>query len=530
MSETRSEKIINTDFLVIGSGVAGLTYAIKMAQKWPDKQITVITKSKTLESNTRHAQGGIAVVTDVNSDSFEQHIQDTLIAGDGLCDPEVVRTIITDGPDRLKEMIGWGTHFDIQDGHIALGREGGHTANRIVHHADQTGKELADVLLSRVSKLKNIDLLKGRMALDLAVYTHQCIGVILTDRMGRVSFISSPITVLATGGMGQVYSYTTNPSIATGDGIAMAHRAEATISGMEFIQFHPTALYSPNLDGPFLISEAVRGAGARLKNVAGQYFMHKYHPQQDLAPRDTVSRAVCAEMEMTNSDHVLLDCTAITGKELNTHFPTISTKCEELGIDLTREYIPVKPAAHYLCGGIDTNLNGLTSVENLFAIGECANTKLHGANRLASNSLLEALVMAHRCYLATFNCEPTNMVLPMIALPKIGTKTLRQFRTELRDMMESNVGILRTTEKMNYALQRLNVIADVVKTEFLKGELSIEGHELRNMLEVARQILVQSLARKTNVGGHFNTDLITDQLSDENHSAKLVGVSTNLSE
>jgi len=287
MPQAHSQEITETDFLVIGSGVAGLTYAIKMAERLPEKRITVITKSKTLESNTRHAQGGIAVVIDTNSDSFERHIEDTLIAGDGLCDPKVVRTIITEGPERLKEVMSWGTHFDIQDGHISLGREGGHTANRIVHRGDKTGKELADVLLARVRGLKNINLFKGRMVIDLITSpSGECVGVYQADQKGRVSVLKSPITVLATGGIGQVYGYTTNPSIATGDGIAMAQRAGAKISGMEFIQFHPTALFHPDLVGPFLISEAVRGAGARLKNVLDAYFMEKYHPHQRRSKRN----------------------------------------------------------------------------------------------------------------------------------------------------------------------------------------------------------------------------------------------------
>ncbi len=520
MPEAHSKKIAHTDFLVIGSGVAGLTYAIKMAERHPEKRITVITKSKTLESNTRHAQGGIAVVTDTNSDSFEEHIQDTLIAGDGLCDSNVVRSIITEGPERLKEVMSWGTHFDYQDGRISLGREGGHTANRIVHRGDKTGKELADVLLTRVRGLKNIELLKGRMVIDLITSsTNECIGVYQANQKGRVSMLLSPVTVLATGGIGQVYNCTTNPSIATGDGIAMVQRVGAKISGMEFIQFHPTALFHANLIDPFLISEAVRGAGGRLKNVLGKYFMEKYHPQKDLAPRDIVSRAVFAEMENTRSNCVFLDCTSIDKKEMKTHFPTISKKCKELGIDLQNETIPVKPAAHYLCGGIDTDLDGVTSIKNLYAIGECANTGLHGANRLASNSLLEALVMAHRCCVATVDNEHITPSSQFTGSPSMGLESYQEIRLELRAMMEADAGIIRNIISLKSASARLKQMADVLDLAFLNGELSTEGLELRNMITVATLIVQLSLERKSNVGGYFNADYATNQLSAANHSA-----------
>ena len=521
MPKAYSQKISTTDYLVIGSGVAGLTYAIKVAQDFPESRITVITKSQTLESNTRHAQGGIAVVTDTDSDSFERHIKDTLIAGDGLCNPDVVRSIVTEGPARIEEVISWGTNFDVKDGQVALGREGGHTANRIIHRGDQTGKALSDVLLSRVRNLQNIELLKGKMVLELIRATNgKCEGVTLTNQQGCVSMIKSPVTVLATGGVGQVYAYTTNPSIATGDGLAMAYRAGAKVSGMEFIQFHPTALYHPKLQGPFLISEAVRGAGARLKNSHGEYFMNKYHAQSDLAPRDIVSRAVFTEMEKTGSNCVFLDCTSIGQHEMTLHFPTISKKCLELGIKLEKEPIPVKPAAHYLCGGINTNLHGATSIRNLFAIGECANTGLHGANRLASNSLLEALVMAHRCYLKTSFISTNSSKLQTIEFPAIGNQSSANLRLELRSMMESNVGVHRTTIKLKSKLIRLYEMTAILESQSKQGLLTIDGHELRNMVTVSTLIVQQSLQRKSNVGGYFNTDLLSvAQLSEANHSA-----------
>lgn len=519
MSPAHSEEITTTDYLVIGSGIAGLTFAIKMAARYPEKTVTVVTKSTTLESNTRHAQGGIAVVTNTESDSFEQHIQDTLLAGDGLCNEQAVRTIINQGPARLQELIEWGAHFDVEAGRIVLGREGGHTANRIVHCGDKTGKELSDVLLQRITSLPNVRLLKGCMAVDLMTTKEGCTGAYVTDKQQRITTLCSSVTVLATGGIGRVYSNTTNPHIATGDGIAMAQRAGVRISGMAFIQFHPTALFHSALQAPFLISEAVRGAGARLMNARGAYFMESYHPQKDLAPRDVVSRAVFAEMQQTGSDCVFLDCTTISPTDMERQFPTISEKCRSLNLDLRTTPIPVKPAAHYLCGGIETDLTGATSLPYLYALGECANTGLHGANRLASNSLLEALVMAHQCCQAVAPPHEREPVAQVVKHPPLGTTSFSELRVELQELMQAHAAIIRSNSGLQQTLHRLQQMAAIVETAYFTQQLSLAGLEVRNMVHVAILIVSQSLAQQTNVGGYYNTDLVSQTLSEANHSA-----------
>ncbi|MCF8258491.1 MAG: L-aspartate oxidase [Flavobacteriales bacterium] len=512
-----------TDFLVIGSGVAGLAFAIKVAEHFLDRKVTVVTKSADLESNSRYAQGGIAVVIDRITDSFDKHVADTLTAGDGLCDPVAVRTIVSEGPERLREVMEWGARFDSDGGTIGLGREGGHSENRIVHHQDRTGLELSEALLAHAARIPNIIMLKGLMAIDLLLETKgadgaaKCEGVTLLDPVnGQVSAIHCPFTVLATGGAGQVYATTTNPSVATGDGIAMGQRAGAVVSNMEFIQFHPTALRADSDGASFLISEAVRGAGARLMDATGNYFMSDIHPQADLAPRDIVARAIFAQMKKTGTDHVLLDCTAISERELRDHFPTILEKCAGLGIDLLKDPIPVAPAAHYCCGGIHTDLDGHTSVKGLFAIGECADTGLHGANRLASNSLLEALVMAHRAHRAVI-AEQTEIppVAPLAdADAPYGRIHLAQqtdmtaMRAELRGMMDALAGIIRTNDGLRKAMARLSAMTTETEGLHAAGRLSAEGLELRNMVCVARLIVAQSLARKENRGGFYNQDLV----------------------
>lgn len=500
-----------TDFLVIGSGVAGLTFAIKVAERFAEREVTVVTKSHGLESNTRHAQGGIAVVMDSGSDSFEKHVNDTLVAGDGLCDPEAVRTIVSEGPDRLQEVMAWGARFDHDEGRIGLAREGGHSENRIVHHGDSTGLELSDVLLARIKSLRNVRILKGAMVIDLIMGNRQeCLGaIVLNTESGVFEQFSSPMTVLATGGIGQVYATTTNPTIATGDGIAMAHRAGAHISGMEFIQFHPTALAVPSQNPSYLISEAVRGAGARLLNAWGEAFMKRYHPLADLAPRDIVARAVFAEMRIASSPHVTLDCTGIPSPELETHFPNILAKCRTLGIDLRRNPVPVAPAAHYLCGGIRTDLDGRTSIKGLYAIGECADTGLHGANRLASNSLLEALVMAHRTSLLA--SESMGNLQEGESIPKpqqTGSHDLADMRRELRDLMDMHAGIIRNDNGLCKAMERLDTMSAEVEILNAMGRLSTSGLEVRNLICVARLIVSHSLGRTENRGGFYNEDLV----------------------
>src|ERR1700712_1863166 len=406
--------MIQTDFLVVGSGIAGLTYALKVAQHYPDKKVTVITKTKTDETNTKYAQGGIAGVWDNEKDSFDKHIEDTLIAGDGLCNRQVVEIVVKEGVDRIRDLIGWGAQFDKDDdGDYSLGKEGGHSEYRILHHKDVTGKEMERALVDTVSKQRNIEIIKYCFVLDILTQHHlgymvtkatpdiTCYGVYaLNLQNNHIEKILAGITLLATGGNGQIYRSTTNPSIATGDGVAMVYRAKGRIENMEFIQFHPTALYEAGIRGQsFLITEAVRGDGGILRNAKGEAFMERYDPRLDLAPRDIVARAIDSEMKRSGTEHVYLDCRHMDKEKFIHHFPNIYEKCLSMGIDVMQQMIPVAPAAHYSCGGIKTDEWGRTSIKNLYACGECASTGLHGANRLASNSLLEAMVFGHRCYL-----------------------------------------------------------------------------------------------------------------------------------
>src|SRR5689334_8576332 len=404
---------MQTDFLVIGSGIAGLTYALKVAQHCPDKQVTIITKASPDETNTKYAQGGIAVVNDLEKDSFEKHIEDTLIAGDGLCNEEVVEIVVKEGPARVQEIINWGAHFDKDpEGDFKLGKEGGHSEFRILHHKDVTGLEMERALLEAIRRQPNIQVIHHCFVIDIITQHHLgylvtkstpdicCYGVyVLNTTNNRIEKVLSKITLLATGGNGQVYRTTTNPSIATGDGVAMVYRAKGRIENMEFIQFHPTALYEAGKRGQaFLITEAVRGDGGILRNINGESFMERYDDRKDLAPRDIVARAIDNEMKITGTEHVYLDCRHMDLEKFKEHFPNIYEKCLSIGIDVAKNMIPVAPAAHYSCGGIKTDEWGRSSINNLYACGECASTGLHGANRLASNSLLEAMVFAHRCY------------------------------------------------------------------------------------------------------------------------------------
>src|SRR6476469_4123142 len=402
-----------TDFLVIGSGIAGLTYALKVANHFPDKTVTVITKTQADETNTKYAQGGVAGVMDEARDSFEKHIADTLIAGDGLCNEKVVEIVVKEGPERINEIIDYGAEIDKDaSGEYSLGREGGHSEFRILHHKDVTGKEMERALLAKVGTCSNIKLIKHCFVLDLITQHHLgylitkatpdicCYGVyVLDEHTQKTDRILSKITVLATGGCGQAYHTTTNPKIATGDGIAMVYRAKGRIENMEFIQFHPTALYEPGVSPSFLITEAVRGDGGVLRNKSGEAFMEKYDARKDLAPRDIVARAIDSEMKIGGTEHVYLDCRHMDKEKFIHHFPNIYEKCLSIGIDPMLHFIPVAPAAHYSCGGIKTDEWGRTSIKNLYACGECASTGLHGANRLASNSLLEAMVFGHRAYI-----------------------------------------------------------------------------------------------------------------------------------
>lgn len=517
-----------TDFLVIGSGIAGLTYALKVAQHFPDKKVLIITKAAADETNTKYAQGGVAVVNDLENDSFEKHIEDTLIAGDGLCNKEVVEIVVKDGPERVKELIDWGARFDKEkDGDYKLGKEGGHSEFRIIHHKDITGFEMERTLLDKVASQKNIEVLKHCFVIDLLTQHHlgylvtksspdiECYGVYtLNLQTNKVEKILAKCTLLATGGNGQVYRTTTNPSIATGDGVAMVYRAKGRIENMEFIQFHPTAFYEPGLKGQaFLITEAVRGDGGILRNKDGEAFMEKYDARRDLAPRDIVARAIDSEMKRTGTEHVWLDCRHFDKEKFTEHFPNIYQKCLSVGIDIMKNMIPVAPAAHYSCGGIKTNEWGCASINNLYAAGECSSTGLHGANRLASNSLLEAMVFAHRCYLDVtekiseisfrtdipdWNAQGTSEPKEMILI----TQSLK----ELQLVMSDYVGIVRNDIRLHRASKRLDLLWEETEHLYQSSTLSPQLLELRNLITVGYLIVKGAMFRKESRGLHYNTD------------------------
>ena len=517
------------DFLIIGSGVAGLSYALQTAKYLPDSKIAIVTKASANESNTRYAQGGVAIVVDKERDSFEQHIQDTLKAGDGLSKPEVVRAVITQGPRRLRELIQWGVKFDKKNnGQYDLGLEGGHSQNRILHHKDITGKEIQQSLLKQINALSNIKVLSQHLAIDLITQHQlkrqtksfekqtQCFGAyVFNIATNKIETFSAKITMLATGGIGQIYQTTTNPTIATGDGIGMAYRIKAMIKNMEFIQFHPTALNDPFSNPTFLISEAVRGFGGLLRNQSGDLFMHLYDQRMELASRDIVSRAIDSELKRSGDEYVFLDCRHLNIKDFKAHFPHIFHKMCDMGINLNKDMIPVVPAAHYLCGGISVNEFGQTSVKSLFACGECSNTGLHGANRLASNSLLEALVYAYNSYLKSvelinkinFEKNISNWNEDGTTQPKELILISHNMR-ELKSLMSDYVGILRSNERLARATNRLKVLFEETEKLYQGSKISIQLIELRNMISVAKLIVSQSETRKENRGGFYNMDLV----------------------
>lgn len=516
-----------TDFLVVGSGIAGLSYALKVAQHFPDKKVLIITKTRADETNTKYAQGGIAGVTDLEHDSYEKHIEDTLIAGDGLCNPKTVEIVVKEGPERIQEIINWGAQFDKDsDGDYKLGKEGGHSEFRILHHKDVTGKEIERALLDTVSKQKNIEIAKHCFVVDIITQHHlgylvtkstpdiECYGIYALDlHTNEIVKILSRITLFATGGNGQVYRTTTNPKIASGDGIAMMYRAKGRIENMEFIQFHPTALYEPGVSPSFLITEAVRGDGGILRNKQEEAFMEKYDARKDLAPRDIVARAIDSEMKIAGTEHVFLDCRHMDIGKFVEHFPNIYEKCKSIGIDVARQLIPVAPAAHYSCGGIKTDEWGRTSIRYLYACGECASTGLHGANRLASNSLLEALVFGHRCYLDSvkqidsvpfketipdWNAEGTTKPREMILI----TQSVK----ELQLLMSDYVGIVRTNTRLQRAMKRLDLLHEEIEALYETTAVSPQLCEARNLITVGYLIVKGAQFRKESRGLHFNTD------------------------
>ncbi|MGF2414357.1 L-aspartate oxidase [Ferruginibacter sp.] len=519
---------MQTDFLVIGSGIAGLTYALKVAEACPDKKVTILTKTQSDETNTKYAQGGIAGVMDFDKDSFNKHIEDTLIAGDGLCNREVVEIVVKEGVERIKEIIDWGAQFDKEpDGDFKLGKEGGHSEFRILHHKDVTGLEMERALLEAIKRKSNIELISHCFVLDIITQHHlgflitkatpdiECYGVyILNLATNKIEKILSKITLLATGGNGQVYRTTTNPSIATGDGVAMLYRAKGRIENMEFIQFHPTALYEPGVRGQsFLITEAVRGDGGILRNHNGEAFMERYDPRKDLAPRDIVARAIDNEMKVAGTENVFLDCRHFGKEKFVEHFPNIYEKCLSIGIDITKHLIPVAPAAHYSCGGIKTDEQARTSIKNLYAAGECASTGLHGANRLASNSLLEAMVFAHRAYLdAVKNIDTVQYSASLPDWKVDGTSSpkemilITQSVKELKLLMSDYVGIVRNNERLKRAMKRLDLLFEETEDLYKKTIVSPQLCELRNMITVAFLIVKSAEFRHESRGLHFNTD------------------------
>ena len=512
------------DFVVLGSGIAGLSFALKAAERG---SVAVITKRERGESNTVYAQGGVACVTS-GEDSFDLHLRDTLTAGAGLCDEAVVRTIVTEGPERIRELISLGVQFDERDleggeRELDLGREGGHSKRRVLHARDATGREIEQSLLRAVEASPNIDLMENHMAVDFITTAklgfateNRCVGVyVLDEASGTVETFRTDRLILATGGCGKVYLYTTNPGVATGDGVAMAWRAGASIANMEFIQFHPTCLFHP-MARSFLISEAVRGEGGRLIDGKGREFMGRFHPKGALAPRDIVARAIDAEMKRTGAPCVYLDISHKPAEFVRERFPTIFEKCLALGIDITKEPIPVVPAAHYQCGGVVTDANGASSIRGLYAIGEVACTGLHGANRLASNSLLEAVVIAHRAiehsrWKLPVN-GPTNadLVLPEWvsgnAMDVDEMVVIYHNWDEIRRLMWDYVGIVRTDKRLQRASTRLSNLQREIQEFYWNFKVSTDLLELRNLATVAALIVDCALMRKESRGLHYTLD------------------------
>src|SRR5213592_4609236 len=507
------------DFVVIGSGIAGLSFALKAARHG---SVTVITKRKGSDTNTAWAQGGIACVTS-DEDSFELHVHDTLEAGAGLCDQAVVGTIVTEGPERIRELSELGLQFDEREirGHreLDLGKEGGHSKRRVLHVQDVTGRQIEETLLRELGRQSHVQLLENQMAVDLITAAKlgfttedRCLGVyVLNEKTGDVETIRSDRIVLATGGCGKVYLYTTNPDIATGDGVAMAWRAGVEIANMEFIQFHPTCLFHPQAKS-FLISEAVRGEGGILRNNRGEDFMKRYDPRGSLAPRDIVARAIDAEIKRSGSKCVFLDITHKPLEFIRKRFPHIYQTCLRFGIDMLKQAIPVVPAAHYQCGGIKTDMNGATSLLGLYAVGEVACIGMHGANRLASNSLLEGLVVAHRAAAAAAQGRTAKQKVPLREWQSGNVQNVDELVViyhnwdEIRRLMWDYVGIVRTDKRLQRASARLRNLQREIREFYWNFKVSVDLLELRKLATVAALIVDSALSRKESRGLHFTLD------------------------
>lgn len=512
------------DFLVIGSGLAGMSFALKVADK---RKVAILCKNKLEEANTNLAQGGIASVTNTAADNFEKHIQDTLIAGDGLCNEAVVRKVVEDAPREIKQLVDWGVDFDKDEsGHFDLHREGGHSEFRILHHKDSTGAEVQHTLMKRIQQHPNIDVFEEFYAIEIITQHHlgqlvkhttpdiECYGAyVLEPKKHTVHTFLSKVTLMATGGIGQIYQTTTNPSIATGDGISMVYRAKGRVKDMEFVQFHPTSLYNPSERPSFLITEAMRGYGAVLRDIKGREFMHKYDKRGSLAPRDIVARAIDTEMKLAGSDYVYLDVTHKNADETKEHFPMIYDKCLSLGIDIAKDYIPVVPAAHYLCGGIVVDTNARSSIRHLYAAGECSCTGLHGANRLASNSLLEAIVYADaaaRDALSKINSLSINREVP--DWNDEGTSLneemvlITQSKKEVGQIMSNYVGIVRSNLRLKRAFDRLELLYKETKDLYERSIVTREICELRNIINTAYLVIKMAMERKESRGLHYTID------------------------
>jgi L-aspartate oxidase len=523
---------IKTDFLIIGSGVAGLTFALKVADHG---SVAIVTKKGVMDTNTAQAQGGIASVFG-KLDSFDLHIRDTLVAGDGLCNREVVEMVVRNGPERIHELIDMGVRFNLaererdtgEEPTLDLGREGGHSEKRIIHAEDMTGRELERVLVDHVRRHKNIKLYENHIAIDLITYstrmkrgqittTHEdvCCGAYVLDReANQVKTFGAEITLLATGGSGKVYLYTSNPDIAAGDGIAMAYRAGATAANLEFVQFHPTCLYHPDAKN-FLISEAVRGEGATLIDSEGNAFMGKYDPLRDLACRDVVARAIDRELKKSGDDSVFLDISHKDSEFIKRRFPNLYKECLSFGIDMTKEPIPVVPAAHYMCGGVVTDIFGRTDIKKLYAVGETACTGLHGANRLASNSLIEALVYAHQAAkqaVVEMNTSDFKFTPELFLWDEVGTSDSDELIMvshnwdEIRRLMWNYVGIVRSNKRLERAWRRIEIIQKEIQEYYWNFKVTPDLIELRNLTMVAELIVRCAMHRKESRGLHYNIE------------------------